>query len=151
MTHTRMSFLPFENRFRNLYSSRARARFLSRRFIYFRDRSAIYRIDESFTVVDLMDLRAVHGVHAGQQSPILRLLLPPEEDHDERRFNFRAFRSAGRINAGGGGVYGSILSISNVNSAREFERRSSTQFTSSRSRRYVSRTSRAHSRTFIPA
>lgn len=33
------------------------------------------------TVVDLMDLRAIYGVHAGQQPPILQLFFPPEKDH----------------------------------------------------------------------
>lgn len=36
----------------------------------------------NFTVVDLMDNRAVHGIHTGQQSPILQLLLSSEENHD---------------------------------------------------------------------
>lgn len=41
------------------------------------------RDDETnFTVVHLMDYRAVHSVHAGQQSPILQLLFSPEENHD---------------------------------------------------------------------
>lgn len=33
------------------------------------------------TVVDLMNLRAIHRVHAGQQPSVLQLVLPPEEDH----------------------------------------------------------------------
>lgn len=35
-----------------------------------------------FTVIDLMNNRAVHGVRAGQQSPIFHLLFSPEENHD---------------------------------------------------------------------
>lgn len=37
----------------------------------------------NFTVVNLMDNRAIHRIHAGQQSPIfLQLLLSSEENHD---------------------------------------------------------------------
>lgn len=40
------------------------------------------RDEQTVTVVDLMNNPAVHGVHAGQQSPILQLLFSSEENHD---------------------------------------------------------------------
>lgn len=47
-----------------------------------RNSNAPSRSIGSFTVVDLMDLRAIHRVHAVQQPPILQLVFPPEENHD---------------------------------------------------------------------
>lgn len=43
---------------------------------------SMFRRATNFTIVDLMVNRAVHSVHARQQSPILQLLLSSEENHD---------------------------------------------------------------------
>lgn len=64
-------------------------------FVYMREKSfssairwdaahwcSVSRQWTNFTVVDLMNNRAVHGVHASQQSPIFQFLFSSEENHD---------------------------------------------------------------------